>query len=67
LLAIIERDAVGLRMLRRRQTVFDAEVGAELVELMLTCGDAFAQTEQAVGEFLAAPAATSTRRCSRSC
>ena len=43
--------AVGLGMLRRGQTVFDAEVGAELIELVLASGDAFAQTEQAVGEF----------------
>ena len=39
-------------MLRRGQTVFDAEVGAELVELVPAGSFAFAQTEQAVGEFL---------------
>ena len=33
--------AVGLRMLRRGQPVFDAEVGAELIELVLACGNAF--------------------------
>ena len=45
--------AVGLAMLRRGHTVFDAEVGAELVERVLTCCGAFAQAEQAVGEFAA--------------
>ena len=45
--------AVGLAKLRRGHTVFDAEVGAELVERVLTCCGAFAQAEQAVGEFAA--------------
>jgi hypothetical protein len=45
--------AVGSRMLRRGQTVFDAEVGAELIELVLARGRAFAQAEETVGEFLA--------------
>jgi hypothetical protein len=40
-------------MLWRGQAVLDAEVGAELVELVLACCGALAQTEQAVGEFLA--------------
>ena len=35
---------------RRRQAVFDAEVGAEQVELVLTGGGALAQAEEAVGE-----------------
>jgi len=42
--------AVGLGVLRRSQAVFDAEIGAEQVELVLAGGAAFAQTEQAVGE-----------------
>ena len=45
--------AVGLRMLRRCQTVLDAEVAAELVELVLAGGRALAQAEQAVGELAA--------------
>ena len=45
--------AVGLGMLRWGQAVFDAEIGAELVELVPACCGAFAQTEQTVGEFLA--------------
>ena len=44
--------AVGLRMRRRGEAVFNAEIGAELIELVLAGGLAFAQTEQAVGEFL---------------
>ena len=51
--AIAERDAVGLRMLRRGQAVVDAKFGAELVEIVLASGAAFAQAEQAVGELLA--------------
>ena len=43
---------VGLRVLRRCKAVFDFKVCAELVELVLPGGLAFAQTEQAVGEFL---------------
>ncbi len=42
-----------LRVLRRGQTVLDAEVNAEQVEFVLAGGGPFAQTEQAVGEFLA--------------
>ena len=44
---------VGLRVLRRCEAVFDAKVCAELVELERLGGVSFAQTEQAVGEFLA--------------
>ena len=44
--------AVGLGVLWRGQTVLDAKVGAELVERVLAGGRPFAQTEQAVGEFL---------------
>ena len=40
-------------MLRRGQTMFDAEFGAEQVELVLAGGASFAQAEQAIGEFLA--------------
>ena len=40
-------------MRRRGEAVFNAEIGAELIELVLAGGLAFAQTEQAVGEFLA--------------
>jgi hypothetical protein len=40
-------------MLRRGQTVFDAEVGAVLIELVLARGRAFAQAEETVGEFRA--------------
>ena len=40
-------------MLWRGQTVFDAEVGAELVERVLACCGAFAQAEWAGGEFAA--------------
>jgi hypothetical protein len=35
--------AVDLRMLRRGQTVFDAEVGAESIDVVLACGDALSQ------------------------
>jgi Mrp family chromosome partitioning ATPase len=45
--------AVGLRVLWWGQTVFDAEVAAELIELVLASGAAFAQAEQSVGELLA--------------
>ena len=45
--------AVGLRMRGRGKAVFDAEVCTEPVELVLACRGALAQTEQAVGEFLA--------------
>jgi len=42
--------AIGLRMLRRRQAVFDAQVVTEPVELVLAGGDTFAKAEQAVGK-----------------
>jgi len=42
--------AVCLRPHRGRETVLDAEVCAEQVELMLSGGAAFAQAEQPVGE-----------------
>ena len=45
--------AIGLGVLRRSKAVFDAEVGAELIELVLAGGSALAQAEQAVGELLA--------------
>ena len=45
--------AVGLRMLRRGQTMFDATFCAEQVELVPAGGAALVQTEQAVGELLA--------------
>jgi len=45
--------AIGLGVLRRRQAVFDPEVIAEQVELMLAGGRALAQAEQAVGELFA--------------
>ena len=45
--------AVGLRMLRRGQAVFDAEVVADTVELVLAGGAALAQTEQSAGELAA--------------
>ena len=44
--------AVGLWMRRRCQTVFDAKVRAEQVELVFACRGAFAQTEETVGKFL---------------
>ena len=37
-------------MLRRGQAVFDAEIGAELVELVFAGGGALAQTKEAVGK-----------------
>ena len=37
--------AVGLRMLRRGQAVFDAEVAAQQIKLVLAGGVALAQTE----------------------
>ena len=46
--------AVGLRVLRRGQAMVNAEVAAQLVEVVLAGGGPFAQTEQAVGEFAAA-------------
>jgi len=45
--------AIGLGMLRRGKAMVDAQVGAEQIELVLAGGGAFAQAEQAVGEFLA--------------
>ena len=42
--------AVGLRVLRRGEAMFDAGIGAELIELVLAGGAAPAQTEQAVIE-----------------
>ena len=42
---------VGLRVHRWRRAVFDLQIGAELIAFMLAGGAAFAQTEQAVGEF----------------
>ena len=44
--------AVGLWMRRRGQTVFDAKVRGEQVELVFACRGAFAQTEETVGKFL---------------
>ena len=46
--------AVGLRMLWRGEAVFDAQVTAQLIELVLAGGRAVAQAEQAVGELFAA-------------
>ena len=46
--------AVGLRMLWRGEAVFDAQVTAQLIELVLAGGRALSQAEQAVGERLAA-------------
>ncbi len=43
-----------LRVLRRGQAMLDAEVGAQLIELVLAGGGPFAQTEQVIGELLAA-------------
>jgi len=48
--------AVGL--LRRGRMVFDPEVAAQQIEFALAGGSAFAQTEPAVGEPLAARHAT---------
>ena len=45
--------AVGLRVLLRGQTVLDAEVVAEMIELVLASGVAFAKAEQSVGELFA--------------
>ena len=45
--------AVRLRPHRGCEVVLDAEVGAEQVELVLSCGAALAQAEQSVGEGLA--------------
>src|SRR5690606_29192098 len=45
--------AVGLRSLGPRQPMLDAQLRAELVELMLTCGRTFASGDEAIGEFLA--------------
>ena len=42
--------AVGLRVLRQRQSVLDAKVTAKQVELVLAGGAALARAEQAVGE-----------------
>ena len=48
-----EMMTVGLRMLRRGQAVLDAEVAAQLVEVVLAGGGPFAQTEETVGELAA--------------
>ena len=45
--------AVGMAMLWRCEAMLDAGVGAELAERVLACCGAFAQAEQAVGEFAA--------------
>ena len=45
--------AVGLRMDRRGEAVFDAEVSAQAVKVMLAGSGTLAQAEQSVGEFLA--------------
>ena len=45
--------AVGLGALRRGQAVFDAQVAAQQIELVLAGGRALAQAEQAVGELAA--------------
>ena len=42
--------AVGLGVLRWGKAVLDAQVGAELIELVLAGGRALAQAEEAVGE-----------------
>ena len=47
--------AVGLWMRRRGQTVFDAKVRAEQVELVFACRGAFAQTEETVSKFPSVP------------
>ena len=44
---------VRLRVLRRGEAVFDSKVCTEPVALVLAGCNAFAQAEQAVGEFLA--------------
>lgn len=44
---------IRLRAHRRRQSVFDAKIGAEAVELVVAGGGAAAQAEQPVGELLA--------------
>ena len=43
-----------LRMRRRGQAVFDLQIAAQLIKRVPAGGAAFAQTEQAVGEFAAA-------------
>ena len=40
-------------MLRRGQTILDAQIRPQPIELVLAGGSAFAQTEQAVGKLLA--------------
>ena len=45
--------AVGLRVLRWGQAVFDVQLGAELVEFVPSAGAGLAQAEPAVGEFAA--------------
>ncbi len=45
--------AIGLRVRRWGRAVPDAEVCAEVVELVPAGGPAFAQAEQAVGELFA--------------
>ena len=44
--------AVGLRRLGRGEAVFDAQLGAKLVELVLARRGALAQAEEAIGELL---------------
>ena len=44
--------AVSLWMRRRSQTVFDAKVRAEQIELVFACRGAFAQNEETVCKFL---------------
>ena len=46
--------AFGFRVLRRGQTMLDAQVAAQRFERVLSGGGAFAQAEQAVGEFFPA-------------
>jgi hypothetical protein len=45
--------AIGLRVLPGSQAMLDAEVTAQLIELMLAGGSALAQAKQAVGKLLA--------------
>ncbi len=48
-----ERDAIRLGVLRRGQTVFDAQIRAQRIKLVLAGCRAFTQAEQAAGELLA--------------
>ena len=45
--------AIGLRMHRRRETVLDAKLIAEPVEIVAPRGGAFTQAEPPIGEFAA--------------